>query len=313
MKNKKIVFMGTPEFSVPILEMLIGEGYNIVLVVTQPDKAVGRKKEIAFSKVKEVALKQGLNIFQPEKLRKDYQPIVDLNPDLIVTAAYGQILPRGLLDQVKAINVHGSLLPKFRGGAPIQYALFEGCKTTGITIMEMAYGMDSGDMIKLEELVIDDSDNYTSLTKKLSILGTKLLKDVLPKILDKDYTPVKQNEEEVSFAYNIKSEEEFLDFHNSCLTVINKIRGLSQTPGAAFICNNTLFKVYKATKSDIIDNAPPGMVIETKKRLVIACLDGNIEIDVIKQQGKKEMNIKDFLNGQSVIKKGDVLERNENE
>ena len=313
MKNKKIVFMGTPSFSVPILKMLIDEGYNVILVVTQPDKLVGRKKILTFSKVKEVAIENNIEIFQPIKLRKEYTYIVDLKPDLIITAAYGQILPKGLLDLVRAYNVHGSLLPKYRGGAPIQHAIFEGENKTGITIMEMSYGMDSGDMILKGEIEIDPNDDYSSLTKKLSVLGTNLLKSTLPDIINKTYDSIKQNESEVTFAYNIKREEEFLNFNEPLERVINKIRGLSMEPGASFVVNNTLFKVYKAKKSDIIEESRPGLVVEINKKLVFSCSDGNIEIEIIQQTGKKQMNVKDFLNGQTTIKKGDILERNVNE
>ena len=309
MKKKKIVFMGTPNFSVPILRMLIDEGYNVVLVVTQPDKFVGRKKILTFSKVKMVAIENNIEVFQPEKLRKDYNRIIELKPDLIITAAYGQILPKGLLDQIRAYNVHGSLLPKYRGGAPIQYSLFEGETKTGITIMEMAQGMDSGDMIQREELEIDENDNYTTLSEKLSVLGTNMLRTALPDIINHTYSPIKQNLEEVTFAYNIKREEEFLNFNEPCSQVINKIRGLTEEPGASFIVNNTLFKVYKAKKSDIIDNAQPNVVVEINKKLIFSCSDGNIEILKIQQQGKRQMEVKEFLNGQTIIKKGDILER----
>jgi methionyl-tRNA formyltransferase len=147
----KIVFMGTPLFAVEVLEMLILE-HDVKLVVTQPDKAVGRKKIMMPSLVRELALKHGIEVFQPVKIKEDYKKIIDINPDFIITAAYGQILPKALLDQVKAINVHGSLLPKYRGGAPIQYALFNGDEKTGVTIMYMAFKMDSGDIIKQEDI-----------------------------------------------------------------------------------------------------------------------------------------------------------------
>ena len=167
-----IVFMGTPEFAVPVLEMLI-EKTNVIMVVTQPDKIVGRKKEIKFSPVKEVAIKHNIEVFQPSKIRLDYEPLKDLDIDLIVTCAFGQILPKEVLDLPKygSINVHASILPKYRGSAPIEYAIMNGDKKTGVTIMYMDEGMDTGDIIKISKLPIKDNDTGGSIHDKLSILG----------------------------------------------------------------------------------------------------------------------------------------------
>lgn len=308
----KIVFMGTPLFAVEVLEMLICH-HDVLLVVTQPDKYVGRKKVLTPSIVKQIALKHQIEVFQPIKIRDDYQKIIDLNPDFIITAAYGQILPKALLDQVKAINVHGSLLPKYRGGAPIQYALFNGDKKTGVTIMYMAYKMDSGDIIKQEEVSIEKDDNYLTLTKKLSTLGTKLLKEVLEDISQDKIERFPQNESEVTFAKTLQYEDEFLSFDQTSEDVINKVRGLSPEPGAFSIINGTKIKIYKVKKSDIITSKDikAGKVLSIKKELIVKTLDGAVKIEVIQVPGKKMMQTKDFLNGQNIIKENDIFERGE--
>ena len=209
----KIVFMGTPEFSVPILEVLYNT-YDVVGVVTQPDKLVGRKKELQMSPVKKFALEKGLKVLQPVKIREDYEDIMSLNPDLIVTAAYGQIVGMKLLNspRFKSINVHGSLLPKHRGGAPIQRAIMNGDKVTGITIMYMAKKMDAGDILAQKELKIEDTDTSTTLFNKMSLLGRDLLMETIPSLVEGLITPIKQNDEEATFSYNLESTEEEIDF-----------------------------------------------------------------------------------------------------
>ncbi len=304
----KAVFLGTPKFAVPTLEMLI-ENHEVLLVVTQPDKPVGRKKVLTPSPVKEVAIKHGIEVFQPEKLRKDYQKILDLKPDVLITAAYGQMLPKGLIEPIRSINVHGSLLPKYRGGAPIQYALFNGDEKTGISIMYMAYKMDSGDVIKQESLEILDQDNYETLTDKLSIIGAKLLKGVLVDIQNEKFERYPQNEDDVTFAYTIKYEDEAINFNMSVEDLVNKVRGLYSEPGAHFQFKDQRIKVYQAKKSDIIiDSITPGKVLKTKKKLLIAAKDGVVEIIELQVPGKKRMLARDFLNGQSVFAEGDIIE-----
>ena len=203
MNNKKIVFMGTPKFAVPVLEMLI-ENYGIDLVITQPDKKVGRKKVLTPPPVKVVALENNIKVLQPEKISTDeetYNTLKDLNPDIIITAAYGQLVPDKILEipEHKCINVHGSLLPKLRGGAPIQYSILEDHKKTGITIMYMVKKLDAGDMISKVEVDILDSDNYETLHDKLSVAGRDLLNETLPKIFSGDIAPEKQDDAEATF------------------------------------------------------------------------------------------------------------------
>ena len=300
----KIVFMGTPEFAVPSLEKLIENNFEVVLVVIQPDKVQGRNKKIIYSPVKEFALKNNLEVFQPKNIKEEYQTIIETNADLIVTAAYGQILPKELLDQIPAINVHGSLLPKYRGGAPIQYALFDGLNKTGVTIMDMAFKMDSGDIILQESVEILDSDNYETLSNKLSVVGANLL----IKVLKGNYPRIKQNEDEVTFAFTLKREDEFLDvYNNSYKQIINRLRGLMPDPAATININNIDYKVYNIEKSDIIKDMKTGEVFIDKKGLHIQTKEGKIIILEIQAPGKKRLKIKDFLNGQKDIQNGNFV------
>lgn len=301
----KIIFMGTPEFAVPSLKRLIEEKFEIVAVLTQPDKVQGRKREIIYSPVKEFALENNLKVLQPIKIKDFTEELLNLKADLIVTAAYGQILPKDLLDNIKAINVHGSLLPAYRGGAPIQYALFDGLKKTGVTIMDMAFKMDSGDIIKKGEVEILANDNYESLSYKLSLVGADLLIDVLKN----NYPREKQDEDLVTFAYTLKREDEFLDFYDYSRNVINRLRGLMPEPGASFIINDTTIKVFNIEKSDIIKEMDTGSVYLTNRNLYVKTKDSILEILEIQVPGKRRMAVRDFLNGQSIIKSGDFVER----
>jgi len=308
----KIVFMGTPLFAVEVLEMLIKE-HDVCLVVTQPDKITGRKKVLTPPVVKEVALKHGIEVFQPANIKNDYQRIIDLKPDFMITAAYGQILPKALLDEVKAINVHGSLLPKYRGGAPIQYALFNGDQKTGVTIMYMAFKMDSGDIIKQETLDIKKDDDTLSLTKRLSTLGTKLLKEVLEDISQGIIHREKQDENLVTFSPTLSYQDEFLSFNQKSEDIINKVKGLSPEPGAHAFINDMKIKIYKVENSDIIEHEDkrPGTILSVKKELLVKTLDGVIKIKLIQIPGKKMMAAKDFLNGQNVMYVDDIFNRGE--
>ncbi len=301
----RIVFMGTPTFSVPILEALI-EKYNVVGVVTQPDKLVGRKKELVSTPVKVCALKHNIKVFQPTRIKKEYQEILALNPDLIVTAAYGQIIGKEILDYPKyrCINVHGSLLPKHRGGAPIQRSIINGDQTTGITIMYMEKGMDSGDILKQKEIEILDSDNSTTLFEKLSLVGRDLLMEVIPDLIEGKIVPIKQDESLVTYSYNIEPSEEQINFNKDALHVVNLIRGLAMEPGAYFyfngFCENIdRIKVLEAKVGSTITDKKPGEIVsKTKKYFTMAC--GNkttIDIYQIQPFGKKIMNASDFING----------------
>ncbi len=311
MKNTKVVFMGTPEFAVPVLETLI-ENTNVILVVSQPDKKVGRKQVLTPTPIKEVALKHNIEVFQPEKIRNDYQRIRELEPDLIITCAYGQIIPEEVLNipKIGSFNVHASLLPKYRGGAPIHRCLINGDQKTGVTIMYMDKGMDTGDMISKVEYQIKETDNVGTLHEILSELGANLLLETLPSIIAKTNPREKQAEEEATYAYNIKREDERIDFKKTCVEIINQIRGLNPWPLANIIVNKEEFKVLEATY-EIQTPSFPSKVREVKKDSIgIDAIDGTIYITKLKPFGKKTMATKDYLNG---IKKEDVLNWHVNE
>ena len=304
----RIVFMGTPTFAVPILEALI-EKYEVVLVVSQPDKEVGRKRILTPSPVKEVALKNNIEVFQPTKIKEDYEKILDAKPDIIVTAAYGQIIPKVILDypKYKCINVHASLLPKYRGGAPIHYAVINGDEYAGVTIMYMAEKMDAGDIISQDKLLIG-SDDTTTLTNRLSILGRDLLLKTIPDIVSGNINPIKQNEEEVTFAYNISKEDEKINWHNTCIMVYNQIRGLSSIPGGYCIYNDKKVKIYSSTYEIKDVEGEIGEIVDTNKRLGIKVKNGVIYPLTIQLEGKNKMPIKDFYNGMpNYFKLGDII------
>ena len=296
----KIVFMGTPSFSVPILEALI-EKYEVIGVVTQPDKCVGRKQEIKFSPVKECAIKHGIPLFQPIKIRDEYQNIVDLNPDLIVTAAYGQIVGMKLLNAPKyrSINVHASLLPKYRGGAPIHEAIKQGESVTGVTIMYMEKKMDAGDILGVKEVKIEEEDNCGTMFEKLSYAGRDLLMETIPALIEGKIEPIKQIEEDATFAYNVTKEEERLDFTKPARDVFNHIRAYNPYPVAHMMLGNDVIKVYNSRVSSETHNVEVGTVIKvTKQGFLMAC--GNhttLEVLEVQPSGKKVMKASDFANG----------------
>lgn len=297
MKNKNIVFMGTPDFSVPVLKMLI-ENTNVLLVVTQPDKIVGKDKTVSFNPVKKLALEENIPVFQPMRIRKDFEKLKNLDIDLIVTCAYGQIISKEVLDMPKygCINVHASILPKYRGSAPIQWCLFNNDDVTGVTIMYMDEGMDTGDIIKIKEIPILDSDNVGTLHDKLSKLGCDLLLEVLPTIFNKTNDRIKQGNN-YTMAPMIKREDERLDFNEEGKKIIGKIKGLNPWPLANIIINNQEIKVLEAEfVQKKVDNT--GIIKEIdKKNLGITCKDGIIYLKKIKPSGKKIMEINSFLNG----------------
>jgi len=307
MEKIKVVFMGTPEFSVPVLEGLI-ENYQVVGVVSQPDRKVGRKQEIKFSPVKEVAIKYDIPVFQPEKIRSNYADILALEPDIIVTCAYGQIIPKAILDYPKygCINVHASLLPKLRGGAPIHHAIMDGYHKTGITIMYMDEAMDSGDIISQRETEITDYDTMESLHDRLSVMGKELLLDTLPSIIDGTAKRVVQKNDEVTYAYNIKREEEYLDFSKTSLELFNQIRGLSPFPGCSCVIDDKEFKVYMARieKIDTSKNTSGQILHIYKDGIGIATGDYELVLLDIKPFGKKRMLASSFVNG---IKKDEYI------
>ena len=308
MNNYKVVFMGTPDVSVPILNGLI-ENYNLIGVVTQPDKEVGRHHEVEFSPIKKVALENNIKVVQPVKIRTDFDCVLEMNPDIIVTCAYGQIIPKEILDYPKfgCINVHASLLPKYRGGAPIHRAILNGEKETGITIMYMAEGMDDGDIISQEKVIIRDDETVGELHDELSNLGVKLLLDTLPSIFEGTNDRIKQDESKMCLAKIIKKEDEIIDFDDSAINVYNKIRGLNPFPGSYAILDNKRVKIYKARIEKSNNNSIPGTIIDVlKDGIVVKTKDDSIVIEELKQEGKKKMSAKEFLNG---VKKEDLINK----
>ena len=308
MKDKKVIFMGTPEFSVPVLEMLIKET-NVIMVVTQPDSYVGRHHTLTYSPVKQVALDNNIEVYQPEKIRNEYEYILEKNPDVIITCAYGQIIPSILLDtpKYKAINVHASLLPKLRGGSPLHRAIINGYDKTGITIMYMAPGMDDGDIITQEEIKINDEDNVGIIHDKLSVLGRDLLLKTLPSIFDGTNTRTKQDESEVTFAYNIKREEEKIDYNKTAREVYNQIRGMYPFPVAYTTLNDEIIKVCSSRIGDAKSGKCGEIVSIYKDGIGVMCKDKEIIFTRIKPAGKKEMDTKDFLNGRKDNLIGEIL------
>jgi len=298
---KNIVFMGTPDFSVPILQQLHEAGYNISLVVTQPDRPKGRKKVMTASPVKVEAERLGLPVFQPEHLKADYQAIIDASPDLIVTAAYGQILPSQLLDYplYGCINVHASLLPELRGGAPIHYAIIEGKEKTGVTIMYMAEKLDAGDILTQEEVEIEIEDDVGILHDKLSITGSTLLLETLPKIFNHEIKREPQNEDKATFAPNITRDVERIDWEQRQRVIYDLIRGLRPWPVSFTTYEGNVMKIWASTLGERHYNAVPGEIVAIKDEyFVVACGDGlGIKITEIQPAGKKRMLVKDYLRG----------------
>ncbi|CAM3698664.1 methionyl-tRNA formyltransferase [Mesobacillus zeae] len=314
----RIVFMGTPEFSVPVLRRLIEDGYDVAAVVTQPDRPVGRKKEMTPPPVKVEALLHGIPVFQPEKIRqpKELEKILGIEPELIVTAAFGQILPKALLEapRLGCINVHASLLPELRGGAPIHYAIIRGMEKTGITIMYMAEKLDAGDILTQSEVAITEDDNVGTLHDKLSRIGANLLSDTIPKLLRNEIVPVPQKDEEASFAWNIKREEEKIDWSKPGEEIYNHIRGLNPWPVAYTTISGSILKVWGASKAAGEAGSEPGIILSVEEDAIhVASGDATIiKITELQPSGKKRMSAGQFLRGAgSYIKAGMKLGDND--
>jgi len=283
------------------LKQLLHDEYDVIAVVTQPDRPKGRKKVLSPPPVKVEALKHHLPIYQPEQLKQEYEQIVELKPDLIVTAAYGQMLPTEILEAPRygCINVHASLLPEYRGGAPIHQAIIDGKNETGITIMYMVEKLDAGDIISQTKVPIRDEDNTGLLFEKLSDAGTELLKETLPSIIDGTNERIPQDEKFVSFAGNITREQEKVDWTKDGTAIFNQVRGLYPWPGAYSVFQGENVKIWKAERSDFTTDAEPGTIIKLMKdRLVIKTGDDtSIAITELQPAGKKRLSAEEFLNG----------------
>ncbi|WP_077622069.1 methionyl-tRNA formyltransferase [Sediminibacillus massiliensis] len=298
---KRIVFMGTPDFAVPVLRMLIEEKYEVVLAVTQPDRPKGRKKELTPPPVKVEAEKHGIPVFQPEKIKNEYQHVLEYKPDLIVTAAFGQILPVQLLEHPEygCINVHASLLPELRGGAPIHYAILQGKKETGVTIMYMVEKLDAGDILTQSRVEITEEDHVGTLHDKLSVAGASLLKETLPKLFNHELKPIKQNEALVSFASNIKRSDEEIDWERDHKEIYDQIRGLHPWPVAFTYYDGKVMKIWWGEPLEETFSGEPGEIIRLDNDgFVVLCGDHKgIKITSLQPAGKKKMTAGDFLRG----------------
>ncbi|MCQ4086002.1 methionyl-tRNA formyltransferase [Saccharibacillus sp. JS10] len=311
---KRIVFMGTPAFAVSCLEALLESECNIVAVVTQPDRPQGRKKVLTPSPVKEAALKHHLPVLQPERMRNPeaVEELASFHPDLIVTAAYGQILPKSLLHvpELGCVNVHGSLLPAYRGGAPIQRSIINGETKTGITLMYMAEGLDTGDMIAVQEVEITDEDTSGTLFEKMSVAGAELLKRELPRLLQSRVEAQPQDESLATYAPNLTREDEKIDWTSSARSIFNQVRGLSPFSGGYTLWNDEVFKVWEIERPE--ENGPeagaaPGTVLDVSSQaIVVACGDGAVALKKVQPAGKKAMPVSEFARG-TAMQAGTVL------
>lgn len=299
-KETKIIFMGTPDFAVPILKAL-DDAYKVKTVITQPDRKIGRKGELTSPPVKVEAERRVILTLQPEKVGEITDEIRQINPDLIITCAYGQIVPKEILEipRLGCINVHASLLPKLRGGAPIHRAIMNGYSKTGITIMYMNEKMDDGDIISQSEIDIEETDTASSLHDKLSALGAKLLIETLPSIIDGTNSRTKQNKDEVTYAFTIKREDEKINFSKTKREIYNHVRGLNSWPGAYCLFEGKILKVWN---SYITNNYFPSMFDGQITNIYedgfgVKVSNGEIVFTEVQLEGKNKMNAISFLNG----------------
>ncbi len=313
-ENLKIIYMGTPDFAVPPLKRLISDGYDVSLVVTQPDKARDRGKKIQATPVKAAAVESGIEVAQPEKVKNNpefIEKIKEIAPDIIIVAAYGKILPLELLEipRLGCVNIHASLLPRFRGAAPINRSIMAGDKETGITLMYMAEGLDTGDMIAKSAVEIKRK-NAEELHDELSSMGAELLSEYLPRIASGDISPEKQDDSLSCYAPMISKEEGHIDFTKSASSIDCFVRGMPKRPGAYTYYCGTQMKVRGAIalEESETSDAMPGKIIDVdEKNIYVSCGTGVIAITEIQMPGKKSVKVSDYLRGNS-IDKGMVLE-----
>lgn len=301
----KVIFMGTPDFSVPCLQALIDEGYEVIAVFTQPDKPKGRSKELVMTPVKELALKYNIPVYQPVKIKtQEYVDILrELNADVIAVTAFGQILSKEILTMPKygCINVHASLLPKYRGAAPIQWAVIDGEKTAGVTTMQMDIGVDTGDMLLKTEIELDEKETGGSLFDKLSECGAKLLIETLKAAEAGTLQPVKQDESKATHAKMLDKSLGKLDFNNSAVVLERLIRGLNPWPSAYCKYNEKTLKIWAASVVDKEYTGNAGEIVEVNvDNFVVKCGVGALKLEEVQLEGKKRMNAADFLRGTKV-------------
>lgn len=297
--DKRILLMGTPEFAVKPFLALVNAGYKIIGLVSQPDRKVGRKQVLTPTPTKVFANQNNIKVYQVEKIKDDFNFILQLKPDLIITCAYGQIIPKEIIDfpPLGCINIHGSILPKYRGGAPIHHALLNGEIETGISIMKMAVKMDAGDVYSVRKINIEENDTYDSLANKLSNLAAEAIIKDLPMIIEGKLKSVKQNENLVTFGYNIKPEQEHLDWNKKVEEVHNHIRGLSSHPGASSLLDGNIVKFYSGEKTSIKSTKSPGSIVGFDHGIIVATKDYNYRLLELQLAGKKRMSANEVING----------------
>lgn len=307
-----IVFMGTPDFAIPALKALIESQHSVSAVFTQPDKPKGRGHKLTPPPVKVLAEENGIAVYQPNSLKKDadeYIKIIkDINPDIIVVAAYGKILPKEVLDIPKlgCVNIHGSLLPKYRGAAPIQWSVLNGDKETGITTMLMSEGLDTGDILLVEKTAIGENETASELFDRLSIMGAELLLETIDALQKGEITPQKQDDSQATYASMLSKDLSKIDFNNPVFSVHKKICGLSDWPCAVTSIDGKRLKVYRSEiVSDIKPDAEPGEVIN-EKDFTVACVDGSIRLVEVQAEGSKRMSAADYLRGKPITR-GTIL------
>jgi len=307
-KELKIIYMGTPEFSATVLKGLL-EKYKVRAIITQPDKKVGREQKIVFPPVKQVGVDNTILVLQPEKVMDEFQTLKDMEPDLIITCAYGKILPQEILNlpRLGCINVHASLLPKLRGGAPIHRAILNGYTKTGVTIMYMDQRMDEGDIISWKETEISETDTAETLHDRLSIMGRDLLVETLPSIINKTNQRIKQDESKATYGFIIKREDEKIDFTKTKHQIYNRIRGLNSWPGAYCLVDGKILKVWESVKTNnIFEEKLNGEVTNIYDNgFGVKVSDGEIIFTVVQPEGKKKMSGKDYACG--MVNKGSFV------
>lgn len=312
---KKVIFMGTPDFSVPILEALVNQDdIEVIAVVTQPDRKVGRKKVLTAPPVKQKAQEYDLLVLQPKKISQseELDQLLEMDADLIITAAFGQVLPESLLEAPTygSINVHASLLPKYRGAAPIHYAIWNGDEKTGVTIMYMVKKMDAGDMISQADIDITDDDDTGIMFDKLSLLGRDLLIDTLPAIFNDDIDPKAQDPDLVSQAPMISRDQEQIDWTKSARDLFNQIRAFRPFPGTYTILDGNRFKIWDSRVADYTTKAAPGNLVKVNKEdLHVACGGGTVlALKKVQPAGKSKMPVESYLAGAN-LEVGDSFDK----
>jgi methionyl-tRNA formyltransferase len=295
----RIVLMGTPNFALAPFRALLESGYEVIALVSQPDRKVGRKQELVATPTKQLAQAFGIKVYQPESIKKDYGFMLELKPDLIITCAYGQFIPSEVLviPKLGSINIHASLLPKYRGGAPIHHAIMNGENETGISIMKMAAKMDAGDVYSQHKIKIDLTDSYDSLAIKLSSLAKTAVINDLPKILEGKLKAKPQDEKLVTLGYNITANQEKIEWNQPAQKIYNHVRGLSSIPGAHTVFEGSILKIFKGEITQTLSNGVAGSVVELDHGIVVATTTYNYRIIELQLAGKKRMSAKELING----------------